>query len=77
MMADANISDIIRAQQGDTLDALLWRERGFGPDDLVTVLEANPGLVDFGIVLPLGTGVTIPPTASPTLRALPLVQLWD
>jgi phage tail protein X len=71
------ISDIIRAQQGDTLDALLWRERGFGPGDLHTVLDANPGLADLGTILPIGTGVVIPATASPTPRALPLVQLWD
>jgi phage tail protein X len=71
------MADMIIAQQGDTLDALLWRERGLGPADLTTVLEANPGLADLGTVLPLGTAVSIPATATPTPRTLPLVQLWD
>ncbi|WCM29185.1 tail protein X [Sphingomonas sp. QA11] len=69
--------DIIRARQGDTLDALLWRERGFKASDLGPVLNANPGLAGFGVTLPLGTPVTIPATASPTPRPLPLIQLWD
>ncbi len=69
--------DIIRAQQGDTLDALLWRERSFGASDLGKVLEANPGLAALGVILPLGTPVTIPATATPTPRTLPLIQLWD
>ena len=71
------MADVIRAQQGDTLDALLWRERGLTATDAVRVLEANPGLADRGIVLPLGTPVTVPTSASPKPRALPLVQLWD
>ncbi|SDA21523.1 tail protein X [Sphingomonas sp. NFR15] len=71
------MADVIRAQQGDTLDALLWRERGLTASDAVRVLEANPGLADQGVILPLGTPVTVPASASPTPRALPLVQLWD
>ncbi|AOH83614.1 phage tail protein [Sphingomonas panacis] len=71
------MADVIRAQQGDTLDALLWRERGLTATDAVRVLEANPGLADRGILLPLGTPVTVPASASPKPRALPLVQLWD
>lgn len=69
--------DTILAQQGDTLDALLWRTRGFGPDDLVGVLEANPGLAELGTILPLGTVVTVPEAATPAPRTLPLIQLWD
>lgn len=71
------MADTVQAQQGDTLDALLWRERGLGPADLVAILEANPGLADLGTILPLGAVVTIPATATPTPRTLPLVQLWD
>lgn len=69
--------DTIRAQQGDTLDALLWRERGLTVTDAVKVLEANPGLADLGAVLPLGTPVTVPAIAAPASRTIPLVQLWD
>lgn len=71
------MADTILAQQGDTLDALLWRARGFGPDDLVGVLEANPGLAELGTILPLGTVVTVPEAATPAPRTLPLIQLWD
>ncbi|MEG3182134.1 tail protein X [Sphingomonas sp. LT1P40] len=69
--------DIIRAKQGDTLDALLARERALGPEALDLVLKANPGLSAIGPILPLGTPVTIPPAAvdAPTVR--PIVQLWD
>jgi len=71
------MADILRARQGDTLDALLWRERGLRASDLAGVLEANPGLAGLGTVLPPGTAVAVPATASPTPRLLPLVQLWD
>lgn len=71
------MADTIHARQGDTLDGLLWRERGLGPADLVAILEANPGLADLGTILPLGTAVAIPATATPAPRTLPLVQLWD
>ncbi|WP_416462806.1 tail protein X [Sphingomonas sp. VDB2] len=66
------------AQQGDMLDLLIWREAGLGPSELTRVLNANPGLVDSGAVLPLGTVVIIPATADAvTTRVRPLIQLWD
>lgn len=71
------MADVIFAQQGDTLDALLWRERGLSATDAVAVLEANPGLADRGVVLPLGTPVDVSTIAAPAPRTLPLVQLWD
>ena len=66
-----------RAQQGDPLDGLRWRERGLGPDELAPVLAANPGLADLGPILPMGTAVVVPASASPAPRTLPLIQLWD
>ncbi|MFC3581079.1 tail protein X [Sphingomonas hylomeconis] len=71
------MADTIRAQQGDTLDALLWRERRLGSAALPIVLEANPGLAQLGPVLPLSTPVKVPDTASAAPRTLDLVQLWD
>lgn len=70
------MADIIRAQQGDTLDGLLWRERALGAANLAPVLAANPGLAALGAVLPAGTPVTIPATA-PAATTRDLVQLWD
>ncbi|HEY4544861.1 MAG TPA: tail protein X [Pedomonas sp.] len=64
------------SRQGDTLDALIWREAGLKAGDISRVLAANPGLADLSPVLPLGTAVTLPATSSqPQTR--PLVQLWD
>jgi len=70
----------LRSKQGDTLDQLLWREAGLRPGELTRVLDANPGLADSGKVLPLGTVVLVPATAttSPSAnRVLPLIQLWS
>ena len=68
--------DQLRSRQGDTIDALMWRERGLGPADLDTVLALNPGVAGIGAVLPLGTLITVPDSA-PTLAMIETVQLWD
>lgn len=67
--------DQVRARAGETLDALIWRARGLGPDDLPAVLAANPGLAAHGPVLPIGTPVTLP-DAPPAARQRDVVQLW-
>lgn len=64
------------AREGDTVDALVWRERGLGPADLGNVLEANPGLGAIGAILPAGTLVAIPARA-PASPIIKLTQLWD
>lgn len=64
------------ARQGDTLDGLIWRERGLGSADIAPVLAANPGLAALGPVLPMGTAVEVPATA-PAQSVIQLVQLWD
>jgi len=69
--------DTLTARQGDTLDGLLWRDRALGPDELASVLAANPGLADLGPILPMGTTVLVPASATPAPRTLPLIQLWD
>ena len=67
---------IITASDGDTVDALIWRERGLGPSDLAAVFELNPGLAALGAILPAGHPVTVPAgSASP--QTLEIVQLWD
>lgn len=68
------------AKQGDKLDQLLWRDAGLGPNELTRVLDANPGLADLGAILPLGTVVIVPATATQdggANRVLPLIQLWN
>jgi phage tail protein X len=71
------MADILTARQGDTLDELLWRERGLGPEVLDAVLTANPGLADRGDVLPIGTTVTVPETATQIVTVSETVQLWS
>lgn len=72
------MADRVTAKQGDTLDELVWRERGLGPADLPAILSMNPGLADRGAVLPLGAVVAVPP-ATTASKAAPrdLIQLWD
>lgn len=70
-------ADTLTARQGDTLDALLWRERGLSAADLPRVLSANPGLADHGPVLPMGTRVIAPETMAPAQRTRAVTNLWD
>lgn len=67
----------IHAREGDTLDALLWRERGLGPAEFAGVLTRNPGLAARGAVLPAGTPVVVPAPVTAATPTLPLIQLWD
>ncbi len=71
------MADIIHARQGDTLDQMLHRDRGLGPEALGTVLAANPGLAAPGPLLPVGTAVTIPPAAQAAPIERKLLNLWD
>lgn len=69
--------DIVRSISGDTLDALIWRERGLGAADLPAVLAANPGIARLGSVLPVNTPITLPDIATPASAVRELVQLWS
>lgn len=73
------------AQQGDTLDALLWRVMGATAGVVEITLSLNPGLAALGAVLPEGHIVTLPAiapasSAATARTAAPrrdIVQLWD
>lgn len=67
---------ILSARQGDTVDALIYREVALGPEALASVFAANPGLAALGPLLPPGTTIAVPDTA-PSAAALPLINLWD
>jgi phage tail protein X len=71
------MADRIVSAQGDTLDELLWRERGLGADAIDAVLAANPGLADLGPILPIGTPVIIPTIATAAVQVREIVQLWS
>ena len=66
----------VRAQQGDTVDLILWRAYGQTAGVTEQTLELNPGLPDLGPLLPQGYPVTLPdPPAAPA--HVERVNLWD
>lgn len=65
----------VMAMQGDTLDTLCYRHYGRTQDVVETVLESNPGLAEFGVMLPHGTVVELP--AIETAPTRETIQLWD
>ena len=65
----------VRAIQGDTVDAICQRVYGRTAGVTEAVLIANPGVADFGPILPHGTELDMPDISpQPTV---PMVQLWD
>lgn len=66
----------VRTQQHDTVDALCWRHYGRTAGVTEVVFNTNPGLADYGPVLPLGLTVQMPEaqTAAPQRQR---VNLWD
>lgn len=64
------------AHQGDTVDAVCWRHYGRTAGVTEQVFAANPGLADFGPLIPHGTAIELPDiTLQPPPRRM--VQLWD
>lgn len=68
------------AQDGETLDALVWRVLGRTAVLTERTFAANPGLAQLGPTLPGGTRVDLTDVAE-VARAAPeqrqLVSLWD
>ncbi|AVJ23961.1 MULTISPECIES: tail protein X [Pseudomonas] len=66
----------VRTNQNDTVDALCWRFYGRTAGVTEAVLEANPGLADYGPILPHGLVVNMPEaqTSAPQRQ---MVQLWN
>ena len=71
-------SFVVKANDGECLDALVWRSTGRGMELVETVLADNPGLAEMAEALPEGTLVRITlnvtTSGAPTLQ---LEQLWD
>lgn len=66
------------ARQGDTLDAICWRELGTTSGGVVeAALGLNPGLADVGTVLAEGTAVLLPDPPAAATANLETVNLWD
>lgn len=67
---------IVRALQGETLDALCLRALGRTAGVTEAALIANPGLADVGPFLPAGYAVTLPDAVMRVPVETGLVQLW-
>jgi len=53
--------DYYRSKEGDTVDLIAWRYYGRQNDLIVErLLEANPGLADYGPELPAGLRIALP-----------------
>ncbi|HEI9754823.1 TPA: tail protein X [Proteus mirabilis] len=66
----------IYTQQGDTVDDICWRYFGQSSGMIEQVLEANPGLVEWGAILPTGTAIELPDMPQ-QYSTTPILQLWD
>lgn len=65
-----------KSLQGDPVDLVVWRERRVADGLVEAVLDTNRGLAARGVVLPIGTDITLPdPPAAPVRK--PTVKLWD
>jgi len=68
--------NIYRTSEGDTADQIAWRHYGTtGARVVEQLLDANPGLADYGPILPAGVLVTLP--AIQTAAEVEGVKLWD
>ena len=63
------------ALQGDTLDAICARYYGRTEGVVETVLEANPGLSELGVILPHGTALELPDVDSAPVTET--INLWE
>lgn len=68
---------IVRAHQGETLDALLYRVYGKTAAITEQTLQLNPHLAEQGPVLKEGTPVTLPPPPETRETKKPKIQLWS
>ena len=64
-----------RTVAGQTLDEITWRHYGDATGMTELVLEANPGLADYGPVLPSSLIVELP-EYTPT-KTVEGVKLWQ
>lgn len=65
----------VRAMQGDTVDEICYRHYGRTLQVVELVYVANPGLAEYGPVLPHGYEVLLPDL--PAASTGETVNLWD
>lgn len=64
---------IYRSRSGELLDEICFNHYGT-EDQVERVLEANSGLAALGVILPLGTLITLP--EKPVLKVRKAIRLW-
>lgn len=65
-----------RTSQGDTADQIAWRQYGTQTGRVVEqLLNANPGLADYGPILPAGLVISLPDIKPATETAG--IRLWE
>lgn len=67
----------VRSQQGDTLDALVFRYLGASSGYVEQALTLNPSLAALSAVLPAGTMVTLPDAMEAPTSARDSISLWE
>lgn len=65
------------AEQGETLDALVWRVLGAGSGVVEQVYELNRDLAELGPLLPEGREIILPALLTAPVQSREMVQLWD
>lgn len=65
----------VYTMQDDTLDALCFRYYGRTERVFETVLQANPGLAERGVILPHGTAIELPDVSSSPVTHT--ITLWE
>jgi len=70
------MSHIYLTKNGDTVDEITWKQYGTRAGLILeTVLNANPGIADYGPVLPAGLSVLLPDISKPAAEKS--IKLWD
>lgn len=65
-----------RTSEGDTADFIAWKHYGTQDGQVVErLVDANPGLADYGPTLPAGVIVTLPELESAGVTEG--IKLWD
>lgn len=66
-----------RCKQGDVLDAICYAHYGTEHGTTEMVLNANPGLADYPVHLPMGLVIRLPVVQVASQPVAQTVSLWD
>ena len=64
-----------RTSENDMLDWIAWKHYGKQSGAVEAMLEANPGIADYGDKLPAGLVIILPEIQLP--KTDKIIKLWD